>query len=91
MKSKNLMKVSLASLLLASPILEASAFTVTIDAGHGYNTPGKRAADGSFREWQINDAVADYLQPMLESKGITVYRLDDTTGQTDVSLNFYFS
>jgi hypothetical protein len=24
---------------------------------------------------------------MLESKGITVYRIDDTTGQTDVSLN----
>ena len=87
MKSKNLMKVSLASLLLVSPILEASAFTVTLDAGHGYNTPGKRAADGSFREWEINDRVADYLQPMLESKGITVYRLDDTTGQTDVSLN----
>ena len=87
MKSKNLMKVSLASLLLVSPILEASAFTVTLDAGHGYNTPGKRAADGSFREWEINDRVADYLQPILESKGITVYRLDDTTGQTDVSLN----
>lgn len=87
MKKQNLMKVSLASLLLASPILEASAFTVTLDAGHGYNTPGKRAADGSFREWEINDRVADYLQPMLESKGITVYRLDDTTGQTDVSLN----
>ena len=87
MKSKNLMKVSLAGLLLTSPLLEASAFTVTLDAGHGYNTPGKRAADGSFREWEINDRVADYLQPMLESKGITVYRLDDTTGQTDVSLN----
>ena len=87
MKSKNLMKVSLASLLLASPILEASAFTVTIDAGHGHNTPGKRAVDDSFREWDVNDRVADYLQPMLESKGITVYRLDDTTGQTDVSLN----
>ena len=87
MKSKNLMKVSLASLLLASPILEASAFTVTIDAGHGHNTPGKRAVDDSFREWDVNDRVADYLQPMLESKGITVYRLDDVTGQTDVSLN----
>ena len=87
MKSKNLMKVSLASLLLASPILEASAFTVTIDAGHGHNTPGKRAVDDSFREWDVNDRVADYLQPMLESKGITVYRVDDTTGQTDVSLN----
>ena len=85
--NKKLVNVSLASLLLVSPLIEASAFTVTIDAGHGYNTPGKRAADGSFREWQINDAVADYLQPMLESKGITVYRLDDTTGETDISLN----
>ena len=87
MKSKNLMKASLASLLLASPILEASAFTIGLDAGHGYNTSGKRAVDGSFREWEVNDRVADYLQPMLESKGITVYRLDDTSGQTDVSLN----
>ena len=87
MKSKNLMKVSLASLLLVSPLLEASAFTVTIDSGHGHNTPGKRAVDDSFREWDVNDRVADYLQPMLESKGITVYRLDDVTGQTDVSLN----
>ena len=87
MKSKNLMKVSLAGLLLTSPLLEASAFTVTIDSGHGHNTPGKRAVDDSFREWDINDRVADYLQPMLESKGITVYRVDDTTGQTDVSLN----
>ena len=85
--NKKLVNVSLASLLLVSPLIEASAFTVTIDAGHGYNTPGKRAADGSFREWQINDAVADYLQPMLESKGITVYRLDDETGETDISLN----
>ena len=87
MKSKNLMKVSLASLLLVSPLIEASAFTVTIDAGHGHNTPGKRAVDDSFREWDVNDRVAYYLQPMLESKGITVYRVDDTTGQTDVSLN----
>ncbi len=89
MKSKNLMKVSLASLLLASPLLEASAFTVTIDAGHGGNgsTPGKRFLDGERYEWDINDAVADKLQPMLESKGITVHRLDDATGQSDISLN----
>ena len=87
MKSKNLMKASLASLLLTSPLLEASAFTVTIDAGHGQHTPGKRAVDNSFHEWEINDRVADYLQPMLESKGITVYRVDDVKGETDVSLN----
>ena len=87
MKTKNLVSVSLASLLLVSPLIEASAFTVTIDAGHGHNTPGKRAVDDSFREWDINARVADYLEPMLESKGITVYRVDDVTGQTDVSLN----
>lgn len=87
MKTKNLINVSLAGLLLASPLMEAQAFTVTLDAGHGHNTPGKRAVDDSFREWDVNDRVADYLQPMLESKGITVYRVDDTTGQTDVSLS----
>ena len=87
MKTKSLANVGLASLLLVSPLIEASAFTVTIDAGHGHETPGKRAVDDSFREWDVNDAVADYLQPMLESKGITVYRVDDVTGQTDVSLN----
>lgn len=87
MKTKSLASMGLAGLLLVSPMAEASAFTITIDAGHGVNTPGKRAVDDSFREWQINDAVADYLQPMLESKGITVHRVDDTTGQTDVSLN----
>lgn len=88
MKVKNIIFGGFTSLMLVSPIVDVSAeFVVSIDAGHGINTPGKRAVDDSFREWQINDAVADYLQPMLESKGITVYRVDDTTGQTDVSLN----
>ena len=87
MKTKSLANVGLASLLLVSPLLEAQAFTVTIDAGHGHETPGKRAVDDSFREWDINAKVANYLEPMLEGKGITVYRVDDETGQTDVSLN----
>ena len=87
MKTKSLANVGLASLLLVSPLIEASAFTVTIDAGHGHETPGKRAVDDSFREWDINAKVANYLEPMLEGKGITVYRVDDETGQTDVSLN----
>ena len=87
MKTKSFINMGLAGLLLASPLLEAQAFTVTIDAGHGHNTPGKRAVDDSFREWDINARVANYLEPMLEGKGITVYRVDDETGQTDVSLN----
>lgn len=87
MRTKSLANLGLVGLLLGSPLLEAQAFTVTIDAGHGHNTPGKRAVDDSFREWDINSRVANYLEPMLENKGITVYRVDDVTGQTDVSLN----
>jgi N-acetylmuramoyl-L-alanine amidase len=86
MKTKSLVNVGLASLLLTSPILEARGFTVTIDAGHGHETPGKRAVDDSFREWDINAKVADRLEPALRAKGIEVHRVDDVTGQTDVSL-----
>ena len=60
---------------------------ITLDAGHGYYTGGKRAPDNSFHEWEINDKVADEVEKLLEEKGFTVERLDDVTGQTDVSLN----
>ena len=89
MRKQNLVKLGMAGMLLASPILEAQAFTVTIDAGHGGNgsTAGKRFLDGTKYEWDINDAVADKVQPILEKYGVTVHRLDDITGQADVSLN----
>ena len=89
MKTKSLANVGLASLLLVSPLLEAQAFTISIDSGHGGNgsTAGKRFLDGTRYEWDINDAVADRLQPLLEKHGVTVHRLDDASGQTDVSLN----
>lgn len=89
MIKQNLVKVGMASMLLASPLLEAQAFTVTIDAGHGGNgsTAGKRFLDGTKYEWDINDAVADKVQPILEKYGVTVHRLDDIMGQVDVSLN----
>ena len=40
--------------------------TITLDAGHGLNTSGKRAFDDSFREWQINDRVADRIEYGLD-------------------------
>lgn len=61
--------------------------TITLDAGHGLNTSGKRAFDDSFREWQINDRVADRIEYGLESRyNVNVVRVDDVTGQTDVGL-----
>lgn len=67
--------------------VHAADGVITLDAGHGYYTGGKRAPDNSFHEWEINDKVADELEKLLEEKGFTVERLDDVTGQTDVSLN----
>lgn len=63
-------------------------FIVTIDAGHGGSgsTPGKRAYDGSFYEWEINDRVATKVEEELEKQGVTVLRVDDVTGKTDVPL-----
>ena len=75
--------------LAVGSVAYASEGMITIDAGHGGNnsTAGKRAANGDFYEWDINDKVADILKTKLEEEGYTVERLDDVTGQTDVSLN----
>lgn len=39
---------------------------VMLDAGHGYNTSGKRSPDG-FREYEFNRKVAAYAKEFLES------------------------
>ena len=60
---------------------------VAYDAGHGFNTSGKRTPDGE-REWTFNDIVARSFAKELEKyNGITLKRFDDTSGKTDVSLN----
>ncbi|WP_306807347.1 N-acetylmuramoyl-L-alanine amidase [Mesobacillus jeotgali] len=44
-----------------------------LDAGHGYNTPGKRSPDG-LREYEFNRAVANYAKQLLDNyKNVTVY------------------
>lgn len=58
---------------------------VTIDAGHGIDTAGKRTPDG-IREWTLNDAIADIVQRVLEENNIETIRIDDETGMRDISL-----
>ena len=58
---------------------------IAIDAGHGYNTAGKRTPDG-IREWTLNNAVAKYLAEYLKGYA-TTFRTDDTTGKTDIKLS----
>lgn len=62
------------------------SYKVVLDAGHGYNTAGKRSPDGE-REWTFNDKVLRACMAVLKQyKEIEVLRVDDSTGKTDVPL-----
>lgn len=58
---------------------------IVLDAGHGYNTPGKRSPDG-MKEYEFNRAVANYANALLkgyENVHVTFTHSD----ASDVSLN----
>ncbi|KYD02621.1 N-acetylmuramoyl-L-alanine amidase [Heyndrickxia sporothermodurans] len=60
---------------------------IAIDAGHGYNTAGKRVPDGSMREWEFNNATALKVRDLLKDyENVEVLLTHDTTGKTDVPL-----
>jgi N-acetylmuramoyl-L-alanine amidase len=61
---------------------------IVIDAGHGYNTKGKRCPDDSMREWEFNNVVAGYVaEGLSQYAGVTCKFTHDTAGKTDVPLN----
>ena len=63
---------------------------LVLDAGHGYNTYGKRTKSTLgkvYREWTLNDKVCDYIAQYLKDYNVTIHRTDDPTGKTDVSLS----
>ena len=64
---------------------------IAIDAGHGYNTAGKRCLKSidvkQTREWTLNSRIAEKLSALLKGYECEVLRTDDATGNTDVSLN----
>ena len=69
----------------------ANTIKIALDAGHGFNTPGKRcfkAIDpNETREWTLNSRIVEKVQKKLkEYENIEVLRVDDPTGKTDVSL-----
>lgn len=67
------------------------AFRLTLDAGHGLGTAGKRCMKSldpkETREWYLNDRICDRIEKLLaEYNGIEILRVDDTTGKKDISL-----
>ena len=66
------------------------AKVLVLDAGHGLNTSGKQTMNGSrgiVKEWTINSNVCNKIQAILKDYDVTIYRTDDTTGKTDISLS----
>lgn len=60
---------------------------IALDAGHGYNTAGKRtpSSEPDVREWSLNNRVVVAMQRELAKyENAEVLRLDDPTGATDV-------
>ncbi|MFJ7935898.1 N-acetylmuramoyl-L-alanine amidase [Sporosarcina sp. NPDC096371] len=59
---------------------------IVIDAGHGFNTPGKRSPDDE-REWSFNNKVAQFAIAKLQLyEDVEILRVDDPIGRTDVPL-----
>lgn len=63
---------------------------IAIDAGHGRYTTGKRCMKkldpNETREWVLNDRVSNELERLLKTADHEVKRVDDITGETNVSL-----
>lgn len=64
---------------------------LVLDAGHSKDaTPGKQtlASLGTvYKEWTLNNAVCNKIQKILANYNVTIYRTDDQSGATDVSLS----
>lgn len=59
---------------------------IAIDAGHGMNTPGKRSPSDE-REWSFNNKVVQAATNYLKHyEDVSILRLDDSTGKTDIPL-----
>ena len=63
---------------------------IAIDAGHGYYTPGKRCLKSidpkETHEWVLNSRIADKVVSLLDDYECETMRVDDVTGETDVTL-----
>ena len=66
-------------------------FKLALNAGHSMHTtrgvPASVSPKNHPNEWWLNDRIADKVQMLLSAyEGVSVLRIDDTTGQKDLSL-----
>lgn len=62
-------------------------FKLSLSAGHGKETAGKRCPDNSMHEWEFNSSVVSKMAELFSHyKDLAVLRLDDPTGKRDIPL-----
>lgn len=66
-------------------------YKLALVAGHYLGTSGKRCLkvldSKETKEWVLNDRIADKIEALLgKYDGVSVLRLDDTTGEKEVTL-----
>ena len=75
-------------------------YLLILDAGHAFDTKGKKAFDNSLYEWEFNNKIQYLLKTRAEAHGITVKLTNPSPGTvSDISLttrattanNFYKS
>lgn len=62
---------------------------LVLDAGHGLTTAGKQTLNGSkgvIKEWEMNNAVCNFIEECLTDYDVKIYRTDDNSGKTDIPL-----
>ena len=58
---------------------------IVLDAGHALCTAGKQTPD-RIHEWELNNKVALAVARQLVAYDVEIYRTDDVTGKTDITL-----
>ena len=63
---------------------------IALDAGHYYYTPGRRCMlqfdPNETREWVLNSNMAEHVEAELAKYDCSVLRIDDRTGENQVTL-----
>lgn len=63
---------------------------IVLDAGHGYNTAGRRTTKNLVtpqkREWELNSRVVEKVMDKLKEYEVEMLRVDDPTGAKDIPL-----
>jgi N-acetylmuramoyl-L-alanine amidase len=72
-------------------IIMSKIVKIALDAGHGLHTAGKRCMKAidpnETREWKLNSRIVEkVIQKLKDYENVEVLRVDDHTGEIDVSL-----